>query len=171
MESSIPPQTPMRLKIEINTREHGAIAGHEFQAFSVNNPWFSGTATVTSFTLAELIGTKLRALYQRRKGRDLFDLHQALTRASALDPRSVVQIFQQYMARGGYEVTRAEFEASMTGKLDDRDFRGDIIPLLRRSGGSGAVASYDVASAYDVVRRTLITILPGAPWSGGSAPE
>jgi len=29
--------------------------------------------------LEELLGTKLRALYQRRKGRDLFDLAVALT--------------------------------------------------------------------------------------------
>ncbi|MGH2469017.1 MAG: nucleotidyl transferase AbiEii/AbiGii toxin family protein [Chloroflexota bacterium] len=40
----------------------------------MKSPWFTGSADVPTFALEELLGTKLRALYQRRKGRDLFDL-------------------------------------------------------------------------------------------------
>jgi hypothetical protein len=40
----------------------------------VENPWFTGQAAVVSFEPEELFGTKLRALLQRRKGNDLFDL-------------------------------------------------------------------------------------------------
>jgi predicted nucleotidyltransferase component of viral defense system len=47
--------------------------------FSVENQWFSGDCEITTYYLEELLGTKLRALYQRRKGRDLFDLWKALT--------------------------------------------------------------------------------------------
>jgi len=40
---------------------------------------------VLTFEPAELVATKLRALYQRRMGRDLFDLWLALTHIG-LDP-------------------------------------------------------------------------------------
>ncbi|GHT17674.1 hypothetical protein FACS189429_2260 [Bacteroidia bacterium] len=47
--------------------------------FSVWNQWFTGNCKITTYHLDELLGTKVRALYQRRKGRDLFDLYKALT--------------------------------------------------------------------------------------------
>lgn len=73
-ESELPPVRPLRLKIEINTREHFAVLGYHQRPFVVTNPWFAGKTVVTTYLLDELMGTKLRALYQRRKGRDLFDL-------------------------------------------------------------------------------------------------
>ena len=39
----------------------------------MENSWFSGRCELTTYALEELLGTKLRALYQRAKGRDLFD--------------------------------------------------------------------------------------------------
>jgi len=67
------PLIKMRLKIEINTREHFNVLGLKQIPYSVENSWFSGTCNLTGYELEELLGTKLRALYQRRKGRDLFD--------------------------------------------------------------------------------------------------
>src|SRR5262245_30058626 len=72
------PVTRMRLKVEINTREHFAVHGHIRHALRVENPWFSGESEIVTFELEELLGTKLRALYQRKKGRDLFDLARAV---------------------------------------------------------------------------------------------
>jgi len=69
---------PMRLKVEINTREHFALFGYARIPFTVTSRWFEGTADIVTFELDELLGTKLRALYQRKKGRDLFDLALAL---------------------------------------------------------------------------------------------
>ena len=46
--------------------------------FSVVNKWYNGKCDVLTYQLDELVGTKLRALYQRRKGRDLYDLYKAL---------------------------------------------------------------------------------------------
>ncbi len=63
----------MRLKIEINTREHFNVLRLKKIACKVENSWFSGECMLTGYELEELLGTKLRALYQRRKGRDLFD--------------------------------------------------------------------------------------------------
>jgi predicted nucleotidyltransferase component of viral defense system len=77
-ESEGLPATRMRLKVEINTREHFAVHGHHRRRVQVENPWFNGETEVVTFVLEELLGTKLRALYQQKKGRDLFDLARAL---------------------------------------------------------------------------------------------
>lgn len=66
-DSEFAPITPMRLKVEINTREHFSVLGFTKHPFSVNSPWFSGTAKITSYEIEELLGTKMRALYQRKK--------------------------------------------------------------------------------------------------------
>jgi len=80
-ESEGPPALPMKLKVEINTREHFTVFGHRSQRFEVASRWFSGAAGILTYDLDELLGTKLRALFQRRKGRDLFDLALALRNA------------------------------------------------------------------------------------------
>jgi hypothetical protein len=105
------------------------VFGHANRSFSVNSRWFSGTAEVRSFELDELLGTKLRALYQRRKGRDLFDLGLALEQ-DQVDPARVVHAFSEYMNRDGQRVTRAVFEANLAAKLRDPLFNADIGPLL-----------------------------------------
>jgi hypothetical protein len=58
-------------KIEINTRQHFTVYGHQTQHLAVESRWFAASADVRTFHLDELLGTKLRALYQRRYGRDL----------------------------------------------------------------------------------------------------
>ena len=63
-----------KIKIEINTREHFAMEGYRKKILSMESAWHSGESKVVTFSLEELLATKLRALYQRRKGRDLFDL-------------------------------------------------------------------------------------------------
>ena len=78
--SEFEPAGRRRLKIEINTREHFSVLGLARKQFDVSNPWFEGTAPITAYQLEELLGTKLRALFQRKKGRDLFDLSLALSR-------------------------------------------------------------------------------------------
>lgn len=65
------PPLAMRLKVEINSREHFTVMGHRAVPFEVASRWFAGRTDVPTFALDELLGTKLRALYQRKKGRDL----------------------------------------------------------------------------------------------------
>lgn len=121
-------ETPLRIKVEINTREH---TGDTItKPFSVNCRWFTGTAEITTFTLAELLGTKLRALYQRKKGRDLFDLDYAL-RHSEIDGRQVTDFFVKYMAEEGNHVSANEFLDNLKQKCEDTQFCQDMIPLLR----------------------------------------
>jgi len=48
--------------------------------FKVDSDWFSARCEITTYDINELLATKLRALYQRKKGRDLFDLFYARQR-------------------------------------------------------------------------------------------
>ena len=75
----------LRLRLEINTRETQAFdASHEV-AFAVDNPWFVGEAAIPTYSREEMAATKLRALLQRDKGRDLLDLSHALAVFDGLD--------------------------------------------------------------------------------------
>lgn len=151
----------MRLKVEINSREHFTELGHTRVPVRVDNGWFTGEAEVTSYVLDELLATKLRALYQRKKGRDLFDLWFALEQ-DAVDIETLLRCFTRYMTEGGHAVTRAQFEANLHEKASDHDFRADIEPLLR----SGI--DWNLDDALELVRERIIEELPGEPWRGGA---
>ena len=96
--------TRMRLKVEINTREHFTVLGYRRERVAVANPWFTGEAEVVTFALEELLGTKLRALYQRKKGRDAFDLARSIETHPSLDRAKIVECFSAYMKHGGTPV-------------------------------------------------------------------
>lgn len=158
--TGLPAQT-LRLKLEINTREHFNVLGLESRRFAVESPWFSGQADLTVYSLEELLGTKLRALYQRKKGRDLYDLGLAFsTPGLRPDARKIVDCFRRYVEHGKTSVTRAQFEANLSAKLADPAFTGDIVPLLRTG------IAYDADAAASLVRTQLLALLPGDPWKG-----
>ena len=50
-DTEMPPIVNMRLKIEINTREHLNILGLIEIPFEINNAWFSGKCNVTGYTI------------------------------------------------------------------------------------------------------------------------
>jgi predicted nucleotidyltransferase component of viral defense system len=172
------PATRMRLKVEINTREHFAVHGHHGHPVRVENPWFTGSADIVTFALEELLATKLRALYQRKKGRDLFDLARALQVHQALDRAKIVACFEAYMKHGRTPGSRAEFEKNLAEKEADAAFLTDVHALLAVVAGAafdanlvvdaGARDAYDAKAALSLVRRELIELLPGEPWKGGA---
>ena len=101
-ESEIPPTRGLRLKVEINTREHFSVFGHSMLPLAVESRWFAGHARIRTYELDELLATKLRALYQRRRGRDLFDLWDAMTRGT-VDPGRVIEGFRTTSTMKGRE--------------------------------------------------------------------
>ncbi|MEI8032990.1 MAG: nucleotidyl transferase AbiEii/AbiGii toxin family protein [Chlorobiaceae bacterium] len=148
---------PLRLKVEINSREHFTVLGYREIPFSIKSRWYTGSAEITSYCRDELLGTKLRALYQRKKGRDLFDLWHA-AETGAFNPESIVSCFQRYMEHEQHKISRAEFEINLIEKLDDPRFLGDIEPLLTSSTG------WDAKSAGIYVLEVLAPLLPGEGW-------
>ncbi len=160
-EAEGPPAIPLRLKIEINTREHFSVHGFTQVPFSVASRWFAGRCDITTYDLDELMGTKLRALYQRRKGRDLFDMYVALTQGKA-EPARIVTAFSSYMAAENHVITRAQFEENLALKMADARFLSDISPLLT------ADQSWEPARAAALIGEHLVARLHGDPWK---APE
>jgi predicted nucleotidyltransferase component of viral defense system len=143
---------PLRLKVEINTREHFAVDGYKEVPFTVNSRWYNGSCSILSYELNELLGTKLRALYQRKKGRDLFDLAIALDDKDA-DPEKIIAVFYAYMQHGEHTVTKKQFEENIAAKLQDNNFASDIGPLL------AAGYEWDLNSMSEKVNDSLISLL------------
>ncbi len=147
---------PLRLKVEINSREHFTVLGYQQFEFRMASRWYTGSALISSYRIDELLGTKLRALYQRKKGRDLFDLWQT-AKTLTVNPETVVSCFLQYMEYEEHQISRAEFEMNLFEKLDDSRFLDDISPLLTGS-------SWDSRAAARYVLDSLAPLMPGDAW-------
>ncbi len=115
----------------------------------LDSEWDSGEALVPTYSLDELLATKLRALYQRKKGCDLFDLWYALTQAD-VNVDKVIKAFKHYMSEEGNAVTQKEFLENMKKKIEDADFTGEMNGLLR----SGI--AYDINEAYGLVKKEIL---------------
>lgn len=146
-----------KLKIEINTTEHYRFSDLIDYDFSVSNPWYSGKCKLQTYQLNELMGTKLRALYQRRKGRDLFDLWIVI-KNNLISPKEVLNYFLAHCEKEKQPMSRAMFEKSMSEKIRNHDFRIDTLNLLAHHHEW----SFDIA--YEMVQTEMIQHLPGKPW-------
>jgi predicted nucleotidyltransferase component of viral defense system len=153
------PAVPMKLKIEINTQEHFMVLGHNQKTFSTSSDWFSGEATISTYHLNELLGTKMRALYQRKKGRDLFDLWYVDNQLSC-NHEEIIRIFQHYIQQQNLFISKAQFEENLIQKLSSELFVKDIEPLLV----SGL--HWDIREAASLVKEKFLSLLPGEAWKG-----
>lgn len=136
----------LRVKVEINTYETSPARPHVHLPYAVESPWWSGRADVLTFEPAELVATKLRALYQRRKGRDLFDLWLALTQMK-LDPNDILACFAPYRPEG---YTTATAVANLEEHLSHGGFRNDLRDLV------GGDTGFDVDRAAALVTDKLL---------------
>jgi predicted nucleotidyltransferase component of viral defense system len=143
----------MRLKVEVNTQENFTVLGYQSLPFEVNSSWFSNEVDVKTFALNELLGTKIRALYQRRKGRDLFDLWYSLTHCEC-SPEEIVHCFCKYMEHDGVKIARKELLTNLEGKLSDKRFLTDV-PALLRTG-----LEYDHSVAFEYISEKLLLLIP-----------
>ena len=144
---------PLRLKVEVNCREHFSVLGYKESAFSVDTRWFKGTANIQTYEIEELLGTKLRALYQRKKGRDLYDLYKAITFSNP-DPDKVLACYASYMDFSKeISPTRKQFVNNLKEKLVDKDFVNDTISLLRPG------EDYNPQEACTIVSETFLESL------------
>lgn len=149
-ESEIPPIVPIRLKVEINCVEHFNELGLTKVPFSIDNSWFSGECMITTYHLEELLGTKLRALYQRKKGRDLYDLYKAINE-SEFNIQNMIHCYSRYMAFSvSTPPTYKQFIQNMENKMTDPDFLGDMESLLHPD------ESFEMQEAYSVVKESII---------------
>ena len=142
----------MKLKIEVNTREHFTVFGYQQIPFQLASSWHNSEGTITTFTLEELLSTKLRALYQRKKGRDLFDLWYAITKLDC-QPKKIIESWSKYMKEENHTVSRREFELNLDAKMQSAQFTGDMDFLIREG------IEYDVPKAMEIVRKEIIELI------------
>ncbi len=149
------PGTTLDIVVEANVTErkpHRAIVQIPFE-FPYRNATIK--SALNGYDLHEMLGTKMRALFQRKRGRDLFDLYWALTRATpAVDPVIVIDSFRHYLEQEGRSAARADFILMLDSHLADRGFCNDMLPLLRVG------LDYDPQKAGELVKARLLGLLP-----------
>lgn len=150
-ESEYLPIQTLKLKIEINCREHFSVLGLNKKRFEVKSSWFEGGCNLTTYKLEELLGTKLRALYQRRKGRDLYDLWKAMTSVQ-VNADIIVECYTEYMkfSLDKRIPTKKEFLLNIEKKKNDAEFLGDTFALLRPD------EMYDQVEAFQIISQQLV---------------
>jgi predicted nucleotidyltransferase component of viral defense system len=153
----------IRLKVEINTAEIEAYDPPQAVSFRVDNPWFSGNAEISTFSREEMLATKLRALLQRNKGRDLFDLAHALDVFQGLKTGRVAECFGRYLQRSEMRISRAEAEQRMFAKLNNPGFLADMRPLLA-AAEAARLTDDAMKAAFAKVFSEFVVLIPGDPW-------
>ena len=153
------PNSTLKIKIEINTRDHKNLYGIKSYPFELNSSWYQAKTEILSFEPEELLGTKLKALLQRNKNRDLFDLYEGI-RQCPIDFQKLVFCLEYYLAMDDLTITRADAEQRMLKKLQG-NLTDDIAPLLPFEIGFNDDVALD---AFNLVWRELISRIGGAPW-------
>jgi predicted nucleotidyltransferase component of viral defense system len=149
-DSEMQPINSLRLKIEINTREHLNIFGLIDIPYEINSSWFAKHCHITGYEIEELLGTKLKALYQRKKGRDLFDLYWALTQQN-IDAEKVIHCYKIHMQNAVEKPpTQKQLLANMNAKMADMEFMEDIRLVLKPG------VKYENEAAWELVRKELV---------------
>jgi predicted nucleotidyltransferase component of viral defense system len=141
----------MRVKLEINCKEHFNVLDWVEFPFEVINEWYTGAAKIRTYNLNELLGTKMRALYQRNKGRDLFDLDFARLHMP-LDVNKIIHCFKEYttFATGKKPPSKKVFLKNIEEKENDPGFSGDMEALL------GKDTAYNQMAAFEWLKSELI---------------
>jgi hypothetical protein len=131
------------------------VLGRHTRPYEVRSRWWNGAGHVPTFAPDELMATKLRALYQRRKGRDLFDLWHVLT-TLAVNDKQIVRTMTRYMGANAF--TFPELRANLKDKLEHPDFRDDLNTLVVTPPDD-----YDLTAAADLLMERLGPHLKNAP--------
>jgi predicted nucleotidyltransferase component of viral defense system len=146
---------PLTIKIEANVNERQPFRPIQQNGFEFDFRDEHHAVQIIGYDLAELLGTKMRALFQRVKGRDIFDLYWALLNANpAVDPQAVIGSFQHYLSQEGAVPKRRDFVHALDERMANSGFRQDIVPLLRRD------ITFDIYEARKVLQERLLNLLP-----------
>jgi predicted nucleotidyltransferase component of viral defense system len=150
-ESEMQPVQILKLKVETNCREHKSVYELQKKQFKVHSSWYNGECYITTYQIEELLGTKLRALYQRKKGRDLFDIYKSIISDTHISIEKMVQLYKIYMENepGGIPV-RDTYLKNLEDKMNDPEFLGDTTALLSPD------ETYDPIEGFDLVKKEII---------------
>lgn len=156
-EPTVPPGR-IRIKVETNIAETSPWHDTIGLPLAVDSQWFRGSAQIPTYELDEIMGTKVRALYQREKGRDLFDLWLVLNEGAdpAADPVRMVEAFHHYMGESAF--TYPQLRNNLREKLSSDDFNGDLETLV-----VNLPPEYSAPAAADLFMERVGSLLHNAP--------
>lgn len=135
---------PRRLKVEINVRETLPEKKLQVIPYSIDSNYFQGSTKILAFNTEEMIETKIRALYQRSKGRDLFDLFEV--GKTKVDWDNIVSSFKKL----NIGASQKDFINNLETKMMDQNFLTDLHPLLPDG------IEYNIDEAYEWFMRVII---------------
>ena len=141
---------PLKIKIEVNTFERSPSLPLITKHHEIDTAWCKTSAEIQVFQVEELVATKIRALYQRSKGRDLFDFWLALDLLK-LDPEKIIAAFEPYRPES---ISSAKLIRNLEVKLEDRSFLEDLNNLVASND-----LGYDTYSAGRLVIEKILTRL------------
>jgi predicted nucleotidyltransferase component of viral defense system len=145
----------IRIKVEMNIAETEPHRTLKTIRHTVETSWWNGAADIPTYQTSELLATKLRALYQRSKGRDLFDLWLGLT-VLKIDPDQIVAGFNHYMRNAAFSFP--ELRDNLAAKVGSTRFLRDLNALV-----TNTPAGYEPGTAANLVMRELGSRLRNAP--------
>ncbi len=142
-----------KLKVEANRGEYFSAGRVVDVPYAVQSSFFNGQVVLRTYTVDELLATKFRALFQREKGRDLYDLWYA-AQQKQVDFANAYALFEEYWKKSGNKrLTRHEFEQNMAQKQAQGAFAG-VLPLLRQG------VAYDPDTAYAWFQDIILPLFP-----------
>ena len=146
---------PLEIVIEANATERTSYRPVALLQFSYQFRGQKTSTVINGFEINEMLGTKMRALFQRKRGRDLFDIYWALAESKTpVNPLEIIESFHYYMQQEGTIAWRGEFVGILKRHLSDRGFLMDMNPLLRTG------ISYNPLVAGDYIINNLLSLLP-----------
>lgn len=156
---TVNPRVELNIKIEANCNERAPFYQVVDLDHAVPPGMGVGSFQIRSYDIDEMLGTKMRALFQRDQGRDLFDLWWALTQPVAFhqpEPSRIIEAFQHYMQQEETSITFDEFAAELDRKRTVPSFRTDMNSLLRPD-----LPPFDVDAGAVFIQDNLLSLLNG----------
>lgn len=150
------PGRELTIEVEVNVSERKPRFELQHLPFAFGFRGETLSTFIASFNINEMLATKMRATFQRKKGRDLFDLYWALTAKSAVpvDTTKVIDAFIHYMGEESTTVPRSEFLGHIKICLEDKKgFCRDMDALLKQN------LNYDPTKASVIVIERLLNEL------------
>lgn len=141
----------IRIKVEVNTRERSQADPVQVILHRVESPWWTGEAHVKTLSVRELIATKIRALYERKKGRDVFDMWLAMTELG-LTAGDLFAVFEPYRSAS---LTAKTAVRNLTEKLADDQFRHDLDAYV-----TAYPPGYNLDAAAQMLMDSVLSKIP-----------
>ena len=112
----------MAVKLDVQSDAGEPTSAFTTRCLSVDSAWFRASVDVLSHTPAEMLASKVAALYGRRRHRDLFDIWAGLE-AKLATQQSVADCFSRYRPAKWTALLAAN---NLQAKLDDTEYANQL---------------------------------------------